>query len=150
MATATSSERVLHAEPDEQSQLADLVGLIEHLETQGTPKTRLLGPNGETIDLPASAYEALKAVAGAMAQGLTITLVPHGKQLTTQQAADLLHVSRPSLVKLVEDGKIAFHKVGTHRRLKIEDVLRYRAERAEERRKALQELTELSEDIGYR
>lgn len=150
MATVTSPERVLHAAPEEQDQLADLIGLIEHLEARGTPKTRLLGPDGETIELPGSAYEALKAVAGAMAQGLTITLLPHGQELTTQQAADLLHISRPSLVKLLEDGKIDFHKVGTHRRLKIEDVLHYRAERAGERRKALQELTELSEDIGYR
>jgi excisionase family DNA binding protein len=149
MATA-APERVLHAEPEEQEQLAAVVDLLEHLEYDGAPKTRLLGPAGEGIELPASAFEALRAVAGAMAQGLTITLIPQGEELTTQQAADLLQVSRPHFVKLLEDGVIPHHKVGTHRRVRIDDVLRYRAERAEQRRAALARLTDLSEEIGYR
>jgi excisionase family DNA binding protein len=81
-----------------------------------------------------------------------MTLVPHGKELTTREAADLLHVSRPHLVKLLQDGTIPYYNVGTHRRVRIEDALDYRAQRAVTRRQKLDELTELSEELegGYR
>jgi excisionase family DNA binding protein len=87
-----------------------------------------------------------------MARGQTITLVPHGSELTTQEAANLLHVSRPHLVKLLDDGVIDHYKVGTHRRVPLDDVLDYRARRASVRRERLDELTRLSEELegGYR
>ena len=74
-----------------------------------------------------------------------------GKELTTQEAADLLHVSRPHLVKLLDEGTIDHYKVGTHRRVRIEDVLAYRERRATVRREKLDELTRLSEELegGY-
>lgn len=149
MATAQASKRVLSASPDEQSELAEVVDLLAHLDISGERKTRLLGPDGESIVLPAPAFEALRAIVTGMAQGMAMTLIPSGHELTTQQAADLLRVSRPSVIRLLEDGVIPFHKVGTHRRMHIEDVLRYRTERAEQRRAALRELTEISEEIGY-
>jgi excisionase family DNA binding protein len=150
MATAMAPERVLHADPDEQPELAEVLELLDQLSGNGEPKTRLVGPHGEEIELPAPAFEALKAVVAGMAHGLTMTLIPHGRELTTQQAADLLNVSRPYLIKLLEQGVIPHHKVGTHRRLNIADVLEYRRTRAQERRAALEELTELSEELGYR
>jgi excisionase family DNA binding protein len=81
-----------------------------------------------------------------------MTLAPHGKELTTREAADLLHMSRPHLVKLVEDGTIPYYKVGTHRRVHIQDALDDRAKRAVTRRQKLDELTRLSEELegGYR
>jgi len=88
-----------------------------------------------------------------MAEGLTIVLMPHGKELTTQEAAELLHVSRPHLVKLCDDGELAHHRVGAHRRLKIEDVLEYREQRAKTRREHLRDLTRESRELtegGYR
>ena len=87
-----------------------------------------------------------------MARGQTITLVPHGEELTTQEAADLLHVSRPYLIRLLAEGVLPHHRVGTHRRLLVEDVLAYRERRAVERRRQLRELTQLSEAVpgGYR
>ncbi|MGO9749926.1 MAG: helix-turn-helix domain-containing protein, partial [Solirubrobacteraceae bacterium] len=113
---------------------------------------RLIGPDGEILELPPSAFYALKAIVQAMANGQTITLLPHGKELTTQQAAEILHVSRPHLVKLLNEGALPFHRVGTHRRIRIEDVLAYRAARASTRRGKLDELARLSEEIpgGYR
>jgi excisionase family DNA binding protein len=150
MAIAPTPQRVLSASPDEQPELARVVDLLAHLDTTGQRMTRLVGPDGESIVLPASAFEALKAVVTGMAQGMAMTLIPSGHELTTQQAADLLRISRPSVIRLLEDGAIPFHKVGTHRRIDVEDLLRYRAERNEQRRAALRELTEISDEIGYR
>jgi excisionase family DNA binding protein len=151
MATSTStSQRVLSASPEEQPELAKVVDLLAHLDTAAERKTRLVGPDGEGIVLPASAFEALRAVVSGMAQGMAMTLIRSGRELTTQEAADLLRISRPSVIRLLEDGTIPFHKVGTHRRIDVEDVLAYRAKRNEQRRAALRELTEISEEIGYR
>jgi len=150
MATSSTSQRVLSASPEEPAELAKVVDLLAHLDTAGERMTRLVGPSGDSIVLPASAFEALKAVVTAMAQGMAMTLIPSGRELTTQEAADLLRISRPSVIKLLEDGTVPFHKVGTHRRINVEDVLAYRAARNEQRRAALRELTEISEEIGYR
>lgn len=149
MATVPTPQRVLSASPEERPELAKVVDLLAHLDTAGAGTTRLVGPHGESIVLPAAAFEALKAVVTGMAQGIAMTLVPSGHELTTQQAAEILRISRPSLIRLLEDGAIPFHKIGTHRRIDVEDVLRYRAARNEQRRAALRRLTEISEEIGY-
>ncbi len=84
-----------------------------------------------------------------LAQGQGVTLVPEDKELTTQQAADLLNVSRPYLVKLLEQRQIPYTKTGTHRRLRVADLVAYKARRDEERGEALAELTQLSEELGH-
>lgn len=115
-------------------------------------EARLLGPDGEMIGIPASAFQALRLVVDAMSRGQTVVLAPQEEELTSQQAADLLRVSRPHLVKLLDEGAIPFHRVGTHRRVRLEDVLAYRGKRSQNRREKLDELTRLSEDFegGYR
>ncbi|HTZ63249.1 MAG TPA: helix-turn-helix domain-containing protein [Solirubrobacteraceae bacterium] len=152
MATSTSTapDDLLRAAPGESAAIEDLRRQIDEIYSHNdTP--RLIGPDGETMAIPASAFHALKLVVQGMARGQTMTLVPHGKELTTQEAADLLHVSRPHLVKLLDDGTIAHYKVGTHRRIRIQDVLDYRERRAGTRRQKLDELTRLSEELpgGY-
>jgi excisionase family DNA binding protein len=149
MSAAEVHDRVLHADPAEQAELAEVVSLLDRLDSTGETSARLVGQDGEAILLPPTAYEALRTVIGGMAQGLTITLVPHGKEMTTQEAADLLNISRTYVVKLIDQGELTAHKVGTHRRLRIEDVLAYRDRRAEHRREALRRLTEMSEEGGY-
>jgi excisionase family DNA binding protein len=98
------------------------------------------------------ALEGLRKVVEAMSRGESVTVIPHDKQLTSQEAAEILSVSRPHLIELLDRGELPFHRVGTHRRIKIEDALAYRERRDAERRAALAELTRLSEELpgGYR
>jgi len=108
----------------------------------------LIGPEGERIDLPPTVFQILEQVAELMARGDSVMIVPYGRELTTQQAANLLNMSRQFLVSLVDRGDIPATKTGRHRRLKIEDVLAYRTRRAKARRKALDRLASLSEEVG--
>lgn len=106
---------------------------------------------GEQIILPASALELLKTILIQMAQGNAMTLMPIHAELTTQQAADILNVSRPYLVKLLEQGEIPFVKKGTHRRVRFEDIQIYKAQIDGKRLQALNELTEQAQalNMGY-
>jgi excisionase family DNA binding protein len=153
MSTSTPQfpDNLLRSAPDEGEAIEALRRQLEDLVREHSA-ARLVSPDGETMELPASAFHALKLVVEGMARGQTMMLVPHGKELTTQEAADILHVSRPHLVKLLDAGTIPHHKVGTHRRVRIEDVLDYRQQHAGTRREKLDELTRLSEELegGYR
>jgi len=109
---------------------------------KGQPSTRYLltGTDvGEQVELPAEVYRVLRQVVQAMSRGMAVTVAPQSQALTTQQAADLLGVSRPTLIRLLEEGRIPFERVGTHRRLMLRDVLDYRERRREEQYRALEE-----------
>ncbi len=105
IATPQLPDNLLRATPDEGDAMETLRVQIHGIFRQHS-KARLVGPDGETMEIPASAFHALKLIVQGMARGQTMTLVPHGKELTTQEAADLLHVSRPHLVKLLDAGVI--------------------------------------------
>jgi excisionase family DNA binding protein len=154
MSTTTGlPEHVLSPDPSEQDGLVELREQLARIAgRRRRPVARLVSPEGIEVEIPSSAFAALQAIVRDMAQGLTITLIPHDKELTTKEAADVLNVSRPFLVKLLDRGEMPYHRVGTHRRLNVEDVLAYRDLRAKRRREKLRELTELSEQIegGYR
>lgn len=109
-------------------------------------KCRLIGPDDEIIEIPETVFQILAHVAEVLARGDAITVVPVGKELTTQQAANTLNVSRQYLVRLLDDGKIPFTKTGKHRRLRIADVLAFKRQRDREREQALTDLTHLTED----
>ena len=98
--------------------------------------------------VPEAALRALEDAARVLAQGTAVLVVPLYRELTTQEAADLLNVSRPHLVKLVERGEIPHHMAGSHRRIYAEDLMRYREVRDVRRRKALQDLTRESARLG--
>jgi excisionase family DNA binding protein len=153
MSTPAVPEHVLSPDPSEQDELVELREQLARIAgRRRRPVAKLVSPDGIEVEIPASAFAALQAVVRDMAQGHTITLIPHDKELTTREAADILNVSRPFLVRLLDRGEIPYHRVGTHRRLRVEDVLAYRELRAARRREKLRELTELSEQLegGYR
>jgi excisionase family DNA binding protein len=137
--------------PEQQAQVAALSRALEgmsHTPQRRAPKCKLVGPKGETIALPESVFYVLERVAEVMARGDSITVVPVGRELTTQQAADLLNVSRQYLVRLLEEGRIPFRKTGKHRRLRIEAVLGFKEKRDRDRRAGLRELSQLSQEFG--
>jgi excisionase family DNA binding protein len=110
-------------------------------------RLRLIDGNDE-ITVPVSAIPLLADILNQMAQGNAISLVPIGHTLTTQQAADLLNVSRPYLVKLLEAGKIGFTKVGRHRRIKYENLLNYMEQADEISRQSVNELSRQAQELG--
>lgn len=91
----------------------------------------------DRVELPFEVYRVLQKVVDALQQGLAVTVAPLTQSLTTQQAADLLGVSRPTVIKLLDEGKIPFERVGTHRRVLLRDLLEYREQRRAEQYAAL-------------
>ena len=105
----------------------------------------------EAIAIPESAFDLLIEVLTQMSQGNAVTIVPLHAELTTQEAADILNVSRPYFVELLETGKIPFRKVGPRRRVLCEDVLKYKEETDFQRAKILEELAAQAQELnmGY-
>jgi excisionase family DNA binding protein len=124
--------------------LLDLGRYLEHHTEPGL----LLGPDGEQVPLPEEVYRVLVEVVQAMSEGKAVTLVPRTQRLTTQEAADFLGVSRPTLVKLLEGGKIPYEQPGRHRRIMFADLLNYRERLREDRRAALDRMTEDASEAG--
>jgi excisionase family DNA binding protein len=127
--------------------------LLARYARQDRPLTlRVIEAGQESpIELPADAVNLLMDILGAMAAGRGITLIPENAELTTMKAADLLNVSRPYLIGLLEDGQIPFRKVGKHRRIRMEDVMNYKSRIDAEREEVLAQLVKEAqeENMGY-
>jgi len=121
--------------------------LSTRLETQ---KISIQDANDQThhIELPTSALTLLMNILGELAAGNAVQVVPVHAELTTQEAANILNVSRPHMVKLLEEGKLPFHKTGRHRRVLFADLMQYKAQREKESNEALQELADISQNLG--
>lgn len=104
--------------------------------------------DGGHMVLPRAVFDALRDVVTAMAQGQAVIIAPVHQLLTTQQAADLLGISRPTFVKLLDEGKIPYERPGRHRRVRLVDVLDYRNHRSIQRRAALDRMVEITEQSG--
>lgn len=104
--------------------------------------------NEDTLRIPASAVKMLVRILEEMALGNAVTLTPVHAELTTQEAADMLNVSRPTLIQLLDEGRIEYRKVGTHRRVRFESLMSYKRRNDAERRAALAELAAYDQEIG--
>jgi excisionase family DNA binding protein len=115
------------------------------------PSTIVLRPDTDgrhQVTVPLKAFELFVELLGHLANGKAVTVLPIHAELTTQEAADLLNVSRPYVVQLVDQGKLACHKVGTHRRIPVTELVRYKQEDDERRKKALADMVAADQADG--
>ncbi|RKT86076.1 DNA binding domain-containing protein, excisionase family [Saccharopolyspora antimicrobica] len=109
----------------------------------------LVGPDGTPTPLPESVAELLRGVVTALAHGMAITVAPHNTMLTTQEAAELLGISRPTLINLLDDGEIPCEKTrGRHRRIRLADIVDYQERNRQEGEAVLDEMIADGEDSG--
>lgn len=106
------------------------------------------GDPDDALSLPRDAVDLLARVLAHMAAGQGVSVVPAHAELTTQQAADLLNVSRPYLIGLLDAEKIAYRKVGKHRRVRVDSLMEYKRQDDHERRDVADELSKLNQDMG--
>jgi excisionase family DNA binding protein len=134
----------------EQAQAA--VRALSGLLRRKSPRTIRVQPEGAkeqiTVTVPTEAFELFLDILAQMANGNAVSIVPVHAELTTQQAADLLNVSRPFLVGLLDDGRIPFRTVGTHRRIMVADLLTYRERDSAHRKKVADELAAEAQKLG--
>jgi excisionase family DNA binding protein len=102
----------------------------------------------ESLTIPLAALTLFRLILDEMAQGNAVTLTPVHAELTTQEAADLLHVSRPFLIKLLEDNSIPYRKVGRHRRVRFDDLMAYKQQTDAKRAEVLSELVAQAQELG--
>ncbi len=112
-------------------------------------KARLVGRGGEpALELPDAVYDLLLKIVGGLQQGKAISVVPVTQDLTTQEAAEFLGVSRPFFVKLLKEDELPFHLIGTHRRVYLKDLLDYKHRRDHQRREALDTMAREADEAG--
>ena len=138
------------APEDQRESVAALMQLLKHV-TSDLPEEaayKLVSPTGEVIELPQSVFLLLERIIEVLARGDAITVVPIAKELTTQQAASILNVSRQYVVRLLDDGRIPYRRTGTHRRVRMDDLLAYKRQRDRDRMASLDDLSRLSQEFG--
>ena len=141
------------AKESEKPALRKMEGVLNSSENKGThsyqrPLPKLVGPDGDEIELPLSVFQILRRIIDHMMHGRAISIIPVNKELSTQEAADILNVSRPFLIKLLESKAIPFVKVGTHRRIRFIDLMDYKKHRDEETQRGLTKIMRISEEEG--
>lgn len=128
-------------------ELGGLLNASRFLENSPAPAL-LLGPDGQQVELPEQVYKALLNVVKAMSKRQAIAVVPIEKKLTTQDAADFLGISRPTLIKQLESGAIPYEKLpgSRHRRILLSDLLDYQSRKREQRRELFRKMTRDAEE----
>lgn len=132
--------------PEDFEVMADLGSFLD----QVTDHAVLLGPDGQQVPLPKEVFDVLVNVVDAMHEGLAITVAPMEQRLTTQQAADFLGISRPTLVRLLDNGDLEHEKLpgSRHRKVRLRDLLAFEAQLRQKRKTALDELAQDAQDHG--
>lgn len=136
----------------EGNELAKVVDFVAELERRGvavpSPQPALVGADGGRLEVPGPVFDALVQVATAMAHGQGVTVIPQNALLTTQEAADLLGISRPTLVRLLADDEISYEQRGRHRRILLSDLLAYQERLRRERRESLDRIAREGQVAG--
>jgi excisionase family DNA binding protein len=131
---------------------AEVIDFLSALRGRGreadAPRPRLTGPDGRSVELPEPMFEVLLQVAAAMKVGLAVTVAPHHLTLSTQEAADLLRISRTTLVRLLETGAIPFDKPSRHRKVRLDDLLEYRRRQRSQAELAFADMVAETERLG--
>ena len=113
---------------------------VVRVEPEGAPEA--------VVILPTQAFDLLMRILAHLANGHAVTIMPVHAEITTQQAADMLNVSRPYLIKLLDEGKLPFRKVGTHRRVPLRELLEFKRQDDEERKAVADDLTAEAQRLG--
>lgn len=146
-AEVTKVEAVLPS--DEQ---AEVIDFIEQLEARGRqsaePVARIVDRDGNGVTIPASMFGILVQVAESLKLGLAVSVAPLHMMLSTQEAADLLRISRTTLVRLLENGVIPFDKPSRHRKVRLQDLLEYRARQRVAAEQALDDMVADAQRLG--
>ena len=159
MSTATDASNASNARrksrtylptSESREEFTDLAKFFEEIDGFLGSRTRpsLKGPDGSERELPDELFQVLEQVATALANGNGVTVAPYGMQLTTQEAADFLGVSRPTLVKLLDSGEIPHEMRGRHRRVTLKDLVDYQERFRIDRRAALRDFTRETQQSG--
>jgi len=123
--------------------------LASRLRDNGLLRFRIMdGAASKTVKLPAAAARLLVRILEEMARGNAVTVIPVHAELTTQDAAEVLNISRPSLIQLLDEGKIEYRRVGTHRRVRFDALMKYKRQADAARRAALGELAAYDQELG--
>jgi excisionase family DNA binding protein len=147
MPLAILDHQPITAREEDRPNLIKLEDLLEHLEPS-TISSQIISTSGEAIDLPQPVLNLLRQMVHELLQGNSVTIVPIHKELTTQEAADILNISRQYLVELLEAQAIPYSKVGTHRRIRFGDLMNYKNDRDAKRREGLSQMTKKSQKLG--
>ena len=152
MIVQSPNEAITPTDQDTKIARASSEAIAPLLQDNGTSEVRIRfcteGKQGAEITLPHSAVRILFTALQEMAKGHSVTLLPVDTELTTQQAAELMRVSRPSLIKMLDENKLPYRKVGAHRRVRYEDVLRYLESERARRKKVMEELVAETDALG--
>lgn len=141
---AIRESELIRANENERYALRKLEEMLNSEELNGDAANcalpKLVGADGETVELPPCALKALRQAVSYMTHGKDFSFVLYDRLLSTQDAADLLHMSRPTLIKVLEEGEIPYIMVGTHRRLQYDDIMAYKQRRHERQLQAIREI----------
>lgn len=145
---STAEKRDLSKRPPTEDEIRNAseaaIALASAVERDG--KLRIGGSNGDVIAIAPAIGQMLAELLGHFSKGEMVTLVPKGTLLTTQEAADLLNVSRPFLIKLIKQGEMGHVMVGTHRKVPLNELLVYKAQMDSRQGKALHDLAKLGQE----
>lgn len=144
----SSKESADRSLKEEEGKVLDLLRKAVERDEHATRLSVRVGKEEVDMPLPRHFTTLILELLAEVAQGHSVSISADDEELTTSEAAELLNVSRPHLVKLLEEGKIPFRKVGTHRRVRREDVLRYKQKQREEAEEAMQNLADQAQELG--